>query len=157
MPQISFTVLWLIVLAIFALLELVTAGTVVSIWFCVGAFAAWLSALAGLSEIAQTVIFVVVSIMLLILLKPFVNKHIHKNIIKTNAESLIGKYCIVEEEINNINASGTVKADGKLWTARSEHENDIIPVGEEVEIVGIRGVRLIVSINKTKGQDNIFA
>lgn len=150
---ISFTVFWLIVLAGFAILEFVTAGTIVSIWFCAGAFAAWLTALAGMPLVAQTVIFVVVSVLLLIILRPFVNKHLHKNIIETNAKALIGAHCIVEEEINNINLSGTVKADGKLWTARSEYDNNIIPVGTEVKIVAIKGVKLIVKTTAAKGQD----
>ncbi len=157
MPQISFTVIWLIVLAIFAVLEMVTTGSLVSVWFCAGAFAAWLAALAGLPVMQQTVIFVVVSLLLLIIIKPFVNKHIHKNIIETNAQALIGKNCIVEEEINNLEASGTVKADGKLWTARSEHEYDVIPVGTEVKIIDIRGVKLIVKKNEVKDPDSIVA
>jgi len=144
MPHLTYTAIWLIVLVIFAVLEMVTAGTMVSVWFCAGAFVAWLAALAGLSFFQQTVVFIAVSIVLLILIKPFVDKHIHKNIIMTNAQALVGKTCIVQEEINNITSSGTVKADGKLWTARSEQEHETIPVGTEVKIVEIRGVKLIV-------------
>lgn len=157
MPQISFTVVWLVVLAIFAVLEMVTSGTLVSVWFCAGAFAAWLAALADLPVMQQTVIFVVVSLLLLIIIKPFVSKHIHKNIIKTNAQALIGKNCIVEEEINNVESSGTVKADGKIWTARTEHEYDVIPVGTEVKIVDIRGVKLIVKKNEINDPEGIVA
>ena len=50
-----------------------------------------------------------------------------------------------DEEINNIAETGAVKADGKLWTARSVSENVIIPEGSEVNILKIEGVKLIVS------------
>ena len=145
MPEISSTILWLVVLGIFALLEALTTGTLVSVWFCAGAFAAWIAAVAGLSFGVQTALFIAVSLILLFTIKPFVNKHIHHHIIETNVQALIGTHCIVEEEINNKKQAGTVKADGKLWTARSEYEEQIIPAGTEVTIIEIRGVKLIVS------------
>ena len=49
------------------------------------------------------------------------------------------------EEINNIAETGAVKADGKLWTARSVSEDVIIPEGSEVNILKIEGVKLIVN------------
>lgn len=145
MPEISFTVIWLIILGMFALLEILTTGTLVSIWFCAGAFAAWITAKAGMSFGLQTTVFISVSLILLFSIKPFVNKHIHNNIVETNVQALIGTHCIAEEEIDNINQTGTVKADGKLWSARSEYEDKIIPAGTEVKIIDVRGVKLIVS------------
>ena len=145
MPSLNPTTIWIIALIVFLFIEIVTTGTLVSIWFCAGAFAAWLAALAGISFAVQSIIFVAVSVILLIALKPFVNRHIHKHIVSTNVDAVIGTHGIVTEEINNIAETGAVKADGKLWTARSVSEDVIIPEGSEVNILKIEGVKLIVS------------
>ncbi len=144
MPGISLTLVWFILFVIFVAAEIVTAGALVSIWFCFGALAAMFAALAGMSFTIQMVIFIAVSVVLLIFTKPFAKKLLNGRIEATNAPALIGKYGIVTEEINNIEAVGAVKIDGKIWTARSSDEREIIKEGAEVKILDIQGVKLIV-------------
>ena len=144
MPGISLTLVWFILFVIFVVAEIVTAGALVSIWFCFGALAAMFAALAGMSFTIQMVIFIAVSVVLLIFTKPFAKKLLNGRIEATNAPALIGKYGIVTEEINNIEAVGAVKIDGKIWTARSSDEREIIKEGAEVKILDIQGVKLIV-------------
>lgn len=144
MPGISLTLVWFILFVIFVAAEIVTAGALVSIWFCFGALAAMFAAMAGMSFTIQMVIFIAVSVVLLIFTKPFAKKLLNGRIEATNAPALIGKYGIVTEEINNIEAVGAVKIDGKIWTARSSDEREIIKEGVEVKILDIQGVKLIV-------------
>ena len=144
MPGISLTLVWFILFVIFVVAEIVTAGALVSIWFCFGALAAMFAAMAGTSFTIQMVIFIAVSVVLLIFTKPFAKKLLNGRIEATNAPALIGKYGIVTEEINNIEAAGAVKIDGKIWTARSSDEREIIKEGAEVKILDIQGVKLIV-------------
>lgn len=144
MPGISLTLVWFILFVIFVAAEIVTAGALVSIWFCFGALAAMFAAMAGTSFTIQMVIFIAVSVVLLIFTKPFAKKLLNGRIEATNAPALIGKYGIVTEEINNIEAAGAVKIDGKIWTARSSDEREIIKEGAEVKILDIQGVKLIV-------------
>ena len=144
MPGISLTLVWFILFVIFVAAEIVTAGALVSIWFCFGALAAMFAAMAGTSFTIQMVIFIAVSVVLLIFTKPFAKKLLNGRIEATNAPALIGKYGIVTEEINNIEAAGAVKIDGKIWTARSSDEREIIQEGAEVKILDIQGVKLIV-------------
>ena len=144
MPGISLTLVWFILFVIFVAAEIVTAGALVSIWFCFGALAAMFAAMAGMSFTIQMVIFIAVSVVLLIFTKPFAKKLLNGRIEATNAPALIGKYGIVTEEINNIEAVGAVKIDGKIWTARSSDEREIIKEGAEVKILDIHGVKLIV-------------
>lgn len=144
MPEISLTAIWFILFVVFVVAEIATAGSLVSIWFCFGALAAMFAAMGGVSLTIQAVIFIAVSIILLILTKPFAKKILNGRIEATNAPALIGKHGIVTEEINNIEASGAVKVDGKIWTARSAREKEIIKEGAEVKILEIRGVKLIV-------------
>ena len=144
MPGISLTLVWFILFVIFVAAEIVTAGALVSIWFCFGALAAMFAAMAGMSFTIQMVIFIAVSVVLLIFTKPFAKKLLNGRIEATNAPALIGKYGIVTEEINNIEAVGAVKIDGKIWTARSSDEREIIKEGAEVKILDIQVVKLIV-------------
>ena len=144
MPGISLTLVWFILFVIFVAAEIVTAGALVSIWFCFGALAAMFAAMAGMSFTIQMVIFIAVSVVLLIFTKPFAKKLLNGRIEATNGPALIGKYGIVTEEINNIEAVGAVKIDGKIWTARSSDEREIIKEGAEVKILDIQGVKLIV-------------
>jgi membrane protein implicated in regulation of membrane protease activity len=66
---------------------------------------------------------------------------------KTNADRCIGKDAIVTQDINNIEACGQVKADGKIWTARSS-DDSVIPEGALVTVEKIEGVKLIVTPKK---------
>lgn len=140
----SYSALWFILFVVFVIAEVATAGPLISIWFCIGALAALVAASAGTSFIVQVVVFLVISIALLFMTKPLVKKFVHKTIVETNADSILGHNGIVTEEINNLQAVGAVKVDGKIWTARTEDENIIITQGEEVKILRIEGVKVIV-------------
>ena len=48
------------------------------------------------------------------------------------------------EDIDNVRSAGTVKVDGKIWTARSAG-GDPIPAGTEVTIQAIEGVKVLVT------------
>ena len=90
MPGISLTLVWFILFVIFVAAEIVTAGALVSIWFCFGALAAMFAAMAGMSFTIQMVIFIAVSVVLLIFTKPFAKKLLNGRIEATNAPALIG-------------------------------------------------------------------
>ena len=47
------------------------------------------------------------------------------------------------EVIDNDDSTGAVYVDGKTWTARST-DGEVIPVGEQVRIAGMEGVKLLV-------------
>ena len=60
--------------------------------------------------------------------------------IRTGAAALVGRRAIVLERIANDEGVGCVKIDGgEVWTARSYDEDEVIDVGERVEVVEIRG------------------
>ena len=64
-----------------------------------------------------------------------------KDAIKTNAYSIIGKIGIVTKEINPNLGIGQVKIAGEVWSAKSD---EIIPVGKEIEVIEINGVKAVV-------------
>lgn len=134
---------WMVLLVIFVVVEVLTAG-LVSIWFCFGAAAAMLVASLQGDLALQIIVFLVVSIVLLVGTKPFVKKFLSSKTVRTNADAILEQKGIVTEEINNIQAMGTIKIGGKTWTARSVVPDQIIPVGTEVRVKEIQGVKAIV-------------
>ena len=135
---------WLAVFVLSILVEAATAG-LASIWFAGGAFVAFLLALLDVSPVWQVIAFVVISLLLLVFTRPLARKYINRKAEKTNVlDSIIGRTAIVTEEINNILATGTVTVDGMPWTARSAVAEEVIPVGTEVTVVSLTGVKCIV-------------
>ena len=134
---------WLAAMIVLLIVEALVPG-LVSIWFALGALAALLSALLHAPVWLQVLFFLVVSVLSLILTKPFVRKYQSGKIQPTNADAVIGKECLVTEEVNNILGTGAVTVDGKTWTARNLDENSISNVGEIKKVLKIEGVKLII-------------
>ena len=113
------------------------------IWFAIGALAACVTSLITGNWIIQAVVFVVVTVVVLVILRPIAVKYINQKAEKTNVESMEGKVGKVLVEINNINATGKILVDGMEWTARSK-DGQIIKKDALVEIINIEGVKAIV-------------
>lgn len=138
---------WIIIAVAMAFVEFTTVA-LVSVWFVAGALLALVSALLGAPFWLQAVIFVLVSGILLLLLRPFLRRVLPTGKTKTNVDALVGKSAIVTEPIDNLLASGTVKLDGVVWTARSANEAPIA-VGTVVTVERVEGVKLLVVPVKT--------
>lgn len=134
---------WLLLAAIFIVIEIITLG-LTTIWFAGGAFVAAIAAAGGANLVIQIILFVVVSVVLLFLTRPIAVKHLNANTEKTNAEALVGAKAVVLEEINNLKETGKAKVNGMEWTARAKSDDEIIPVDSMVTITEISGVKLIV-------------
>ena len=135
--------IWLIIMAVMIVVEISAPG-LVSIWFAAGSLAAYIAAILGANTAIQVMVFVLVSIVLLLLTRPLAKKFINERAAKTNKDTIPGRTAIVTEEVNNLNATGHVMIDGLPWTARAASEEEIIPVGEEVVVESIEGVKCIV-------------
>ncbi len=140
--QTTMYIFWAAAIILFGVAEAVTAQ-LVSIWFVVGAIASLIAAIFSASIPIQIIVFIAVTILALVITRPLVKKYIHPKKEYTNADKVIGQTGIVAEDIDNIKATGQVKVDGKVWTARSA-DNSIIPTGNEIIIDRIEGVKLIV-------------
>ncbi len=136
-------IFWLAAMIILIIVEAIVPG-LVSIWFALGALAALICALLGAPVWLQILCFLVVSVVTLILTKPLVRKYQTGKIQATNADTVIGRECVVIEEVNNVLGTGAVTVDGKTWTARNQDEKSISGVGEVKKVVKIEGVKLII-------------
>jgi len=134
--------IWLIISGILFVLEMITVGFLV-FWFAIGALLAMICSFVTDSILIQTTVFVISSTALLFLTKPLVKKLSKTDKVQTNAFSIIGKTGIVTKEIDTKKGVGQVKIGSEIWSAKSLDE-EVLPVGTEVEIVEINGVKAIV-------------
>ena len=135
-------VLWLALLIVFAVLEASTVS-LVSIWFMGGALTALIAALCGAEIWLQIILFFVVSIALLLCLRPLSKKLLKKRKVATNADSNIGKTAVVTETIDNLRGTGAVKISGVEWSSRSV-DDSVLEKDAVVRILRIEGVKVCV-------------
>lgn len=136
-------IIWLILAALFLVVELITIG-MVSIWFLAGSLAALLAAALGAALWLQLVLFLIVSILCFVLIYPRVKHLVRRNQQPTNADMVLGQTCVVTQKIDNVAGTGAVSVGGKIWTARSQN-GEIADEGTLVRAEQIQGVKLIVS------------
>ncbi|MBI5648561.1 MAG: NfeD family protein [Ignavibacteriae bacterium] len=139
---------WFAAAVLFFILEIVTPGFVL-LWFGVGALLAGLLDLAGVhNPLIQTLVFVVVSIVLV-----FLSRTVFKNVfmraspgadLKTNADAMLGRAGIVTETIDNEHSLGRVLVDGQDWAARSA-DGSVIEVSARVTVQSLDGAKFIVA------------
>mgnify|MGYP004646340809 FL=1 len=134
---------WVVALVVFLIVEAVTAG-LVSIWFVFGSLVALICAALGAAVWLQIFWFVIVSVATLVLTRPLVKRYVDSRSVATNADRSIGRAAVVTERIDNLAATGAVKLDGVVWTARSTDDAVAIESGERVTVRAIEGVKLIV-------------
>lgn len=134
---------WVAALVVFLIVEAVTAG-LVSIWFVFGSLVALICAALGAAVWLQIFWFVIVSVATLVLTRPLVKRYVDSRSVATNADRSIGRAAVVTKRIDNLAATGAVKLDGVVWTARSTDDAVAIETGERVTVRAIEGVKLIV-------------
>ena len=121
-----------------------TTAQLVSIWFVAGGIIALISSLFHLNPWIQIAVFLVVSILMLCLTRPFVRRFLNTKKVRTNADRYVGMEGVVTTAIDNEAGVGMVRVAGNLWSARSE-DNVRISEGTQVLIRRIEGVKVIVT------------
>ena len=136
--------IWLILLVVLVAGEAITVG-LTFIWFAAGALGGLLVAVLGGAVWLQVVVFLILSAVTLVLVRPAAAKLLTPGISPTNADRVLSQIALVTEEIDNIAETGQVKLFGQVWSARSEN-GDIIPAQSRVRILRIEGVKVFVRL-----------
>ena len=139
---ISMAAFWIIVAGVALLIEAITTG-LTSIWFTIGGFVAAVAAWLGAGLPVQIILFLVVSIALMLLVRPLAKKKVTGEVVPTNADSLIGRKLVVIEEVNNREKTGKAKVGDIDWTLRSLN-GTVIPKDSIVVVKEIEGTKLQV-------------
>ncbi len=137
-------IVWVVAACVLGLGEMHTGGFFLAP-FALGALIAALVSLAGLALPLALVVFLLTSLLVLLTLRPVARRHIqHPPRIRTGAAALVGSDAIVLERIANQEGVGCVRIGGEVWTARSYEDDEVIPAGERVQVVEIRGATALV-------------
>jgi membrane protein implicated in regulation of membrane protease activity len=138
-------VIWLIAACVLGVGEMHQGGFYLAP-FAAGAALAAALGLLGVGALLSAIVFVVASGIVFATLRPVAQRHRRlPPSIRTGAAALVGRPAIVLERIANEEGVGCVKIDGgEVWTARSYDEHEVIPAGERVEVVEIRGATALV-------------
>ena len=137
-----FVYLWGAALLLFLIVEAITAG-LTSIWFAAGALVALIVALLHGSVLLQFAAFLIVTGLTVLGTRSIARKYVNSRAVATNADRILGAEGLVLEAIDNVQARGTVKVDGKVWSARSSSRE---PISADTLILvdSIDGVKLMV-------------
>jgi membrane protein implicated in regulation of membrane protease activity len=89
-------------------------------------------------------VFLVVSVLLLVLVRPALRRHFTSGTgLPEPVKALEGKSALVLDRVAR--HEGQVKLDGEVWTARPLSENDVFEPGDHVTVVHIDGATAVVS------------
>jgi membrane protein implicated in regulation of membrane protease activity len=138
-------IIWLIAACLLGIGEMHQGGFYLAP-FAAGAALAALAALLGVGGLLSAIIFLGASGLVFATLRPVARRHRRlPPAIRTGAAALVGRPALVLERIANDEGVGCVKIDGgEVWTARSYDEHEVIPAGDRVEVVEIRGATALV-------------
>lgn len=131
--QTFYMIMWIVIMVIALLVEAANFA-LLSIWFALGALAAFASSLLGAGIGLQTAVFLTVSVLTLIVTRPVLKKLMPKDYVPTNGELDLGKTAVVIEEINSSAGKGRVRLDGVDWGAVSD-DGTVIAEGISVIVV----------------------
>ena len=141
-------IVWLVLMLVMIFIEAM-GPALVSIWFAAGALIALiLSLFSFIPNVTvpwwlQLIVFVVVSTVTLLLMRPLSKRYFKRNVVNSNADSLLGKKGLLEEEVKPF-LPGVCKINDVAWTAVSVDGKQTIAKGSVVEVVAIQGNKLIV-------------
>src|SRR6267378_7217354 len=137
-------IIWLVAACLLGVGEMHQGGFYLAP-FALGAALAAVVSLLGVGAALSAIVFLLASAIVFGTLRPVARRHRRlPPSIRTGAAALIGRPGIVLERIANNEGVGCVKIDGEVWTARSYADDEVIDVGQRVEVVEIRGATALV-------------
>ena len=140
--------IWLAVLCLGLLIEAVSAGTLVSVWFSAGAVIPLIMSFWGITDpiyiTVQIIIFGLVTSLSLIFLRKIAKKLLYKNKKdKTNLDLYVGKKFTISNKHGNMTY---IRFNGIEYSAVVENDDEIndLELGDRVEIIRFQGNKAIV-------------
>ena len=140
---ISPTYFWLSLLVICLVAEAFSVQ-LVSLWFALGSLGALIAVVLGVSMLGQWALFIALSLLLMVLLRPLVRHVLRPKADRTNADRIVGQAAVVIEAIDNQAETGQIRLMSQTWTARTVVNGIYIPEGSTVYVDGIAGVKAMV-------------
>src|SRR5262249_10542997 len=135
-------VVWVIVAGVLAIAEVLSLDLVLIM--CAGAAAITAVAAAlGAPLGVQLVVFAASAFGLLLVARPAARRHLERTPqARTGIEGLIGRTAVGPENAGHDH--GLVKLHGETWTARPYDPNQVLEVGQMVNVMEIKGATALV-------------
>lgn len=135
---------WLIGAGLLGVAEVFTLDLVL-LMFAGGGLAAALVALLGGPVILQLVTFAVVSLGLLVFVRPVAARHLKNRTPEQidGAQVFVGRIAVVSQRVDE--HEGRIRIDGDEWTAVTQTSIENFEVGARVRVMEIRGATAVVS------------
>ena len=114
-------------------------------WLSIGALAAIILSLLGISVLWQVIAFLVVGVVTISIGYPWAKKKFKADVnqVLTMEQTYIGKEMVATEDMRE---TSKIKVSGIYWTAYNKGKT--IKKGERYTITGIEGNKLIVSLKE---------
>jgi membrane protein implicated in regulation of membrane protease activity len=133
---------WLALAVALAVVEMLSLDLVL-LMFAVGALAAGVAAGVGAPVWVTVPIFAIVSLLLLLLVRPSVVAKLHAGpTLQTGHANLVGATALVVEPVDT--RQGRIQLRGELWSARTD-AGAPLDTGAEVLVVRIDGATAVVT------------
>lgn len=142
MLWLSASACWIIVIVAALIVEAITLS-LNAVWFALGGVGSLIAVSLGASVPVQWVVFIIVSAVFMVLIRPFARRVLKPKGAATNADRILGEQAVVTQAIDNTQAQGEIKIMGQYWTARSA-DGAPIAQGSVVRVREIVGVKAIV-------------
>jgi len=136
--------LWIGFFVLSVIVELNTMS-LVAIWFMPGTLIAIVLALLSVPVWIQTAVWLVITVITFAATWHLSARLRRPKVQPTNADRIIGQTALVTETISDREQTGQAKVLGQIWSAKTDDTAEEIPVGTEVRVVRIEGVKIIVS------------
>ena len=135
-------VLWGALAALLAVAELVSLDLVAGM-LAVGAVGGLVAAALGAPALAQVVVAVVASALMLGVVRPVAKRHLEvRGIPNDPGAALVGVTALVVEQVSD--EGGRVRVHGELWSARPALPGTVLPAGSSVWIGAVDGATVSV-------------
>jgi len=140
-------IIWLIVAAVFLIIELLS-NVVATLCMAVGCIVAAVLALIGFGVVGQVMGLVVGVILSFVFIAPLVNRmhrrrRKHSETYNSNMNALIGRTAVVTKPFRSDSEPGRARVDGDNWQIRSENGAPI-DCDTTVTVVGYDSIVLVV-------------
>ncbi|MDH6117440.1 membrane protein implicated in regulation of membrane protease activity [Kitasatospora sp. GAS204A] len=111
--------------------------------FALGAVGAAIVAGVGAGVVWQFVTFLVVSVAMLVVVRPIANRKLDRGPrVRMGIEALPGARATVQERVDH--EGGRIKLNGEIWSARALHPDRVYEPGQQVDVVEIQGATALV-------------
>jgi membrane protein implicated in regulation of membrane protease activity len=111
--------------------------------FAVGALGGAAAAGLGGGIVIQVVVFVVVSVALLVFVRPLAYRNRQRPEQRSGVDALKGRQAVVLERVDS-GVDGRIKLGGEVWSARALEHGRVFDPGQQVDVVEIDGATAVV-------------